>query len=141
VITQFSQSFVDPAPCQQLATNQAAAGVKAIFQVAGGCGIGAINAATKNHTWVIGSDADQSYLSKWVLTSALKRSNVAVVDTIKQVMNDGWRGGTDHVFSLTNDGLGLGTVSPEVPSAMVAKVHQIAGQVAGGQITVPGSVL
>ena len=44
-------------------------------------------------------------------------------------------GGTNAVFSLANDGVGLGKVSPQVPKADVQKVQQIAKQIADGKIT------
>ena len=54
-----------------------------IFQVAGGCGLGALSAAKEEEIWGIGVDADQPYLGSFMMTSALKRVNTAVADLTK----------------------------------------------------------
>ncbi len=81
----YSQDWVDTAKCKELALNQIAAGSKVVFQVAGGCGLGALDAAKEKHVWGIGVDADQAYLGPEVLTSALKRVDSAVFQTIRSV--------------------------------------------------------
>jgi len=89
-----------------------------------------------------GVDADQSYLGKQVLTSALKRVDTSVYSTIQQVLNNKFAGGTDAVFSLKNNGVGLGKISPQVPKADVQKVQQIAKQIAAGEIAdIPTAVI
>ena len=55
-----------------------------MFQVAGGCGLGALDAAKEKGVWGIGVDADQTYLGPHMLTSAVKKVDVAVYTTIKQ---------------------------------------------------------
>ena len=82
--------------------------------------------------WGIGVDADQSYLGTQVLTSALKRVDTSVYATIKQVLAGKFAGGTNAVFSLANNGVGLGKISPKVSKADVAKVRAIARQIADG---------
>ena len=69
-----------------------------------------------------------------MLTSALKRVDTSVYDTIKQVLAGTFAGGTNTVFDLKNNGVGLGKVSPRVPKADVAKVQAIAKQIASGAI-------
>jgi len=135
LLNAYSQDWVDQAKCKQAALNQIADGARIVFQVAGGCGLGVLDAAKEQKVWGIGVDADQSYLGKQVLTSALKRVDTSVFATIRQVLAGKFAGGTNAVFSLRNDGVGLGKVSPQVPKADVAKVRQIAKQIADGQIT------
>jgi hypothetical protein len=58
------------------------------------------------------------------------------------VLNNKFAGGTDAVFSLKNNGVGLGKISPQVPKADVQKVQQIAIQIAAGKITdIPTAVI
>jgi basic membrane protein A and related proteins len=135
LLNAYSQDWVDQAKCKTAALNQIAAGANIIFQVAGGCGLGVLDAAKERNVWGIGVDADQSYLGKQVLTSALKRVDTSVYSTIQQVLNNKFAGGTDAVFSLANNGVGLGKISPQVPKADVQKVQQIAKQIAAGKIT------
>ena len=80
VANGYSQKFDDPAPCKELALNQIAEGAKVVFQVAGGCGLGALDAAKEKGVQGIGVDADQAYLGDHIMTSALKKVDVAVFD-------------------------------------------------------------
>ncbi|MDX6435451.1 MAG: basic rane protein, partial [Gaiellaceae bacterium] len=142
LLNAYSQDWVDQAKCKTAALNQISAGANIIFQVAGGCGLGVLDAAKERNVWGIGVDADQSYLGKQVLTSALKRVDTSVYSTIQQVLNNKFAGGTDAVFSLANNGVGLGKISPQVPKVDVQKVQQIAKQIAAGTITdIPTSVI
>jgi basic membrane protein A and related proteins len=133
-LNAYSQDWVDQAKCKQAALDQIGSGANIVFAVAGGCGLGALDAAKQQSVWAIGVDADQSYLGPQVLTSALKRVDVSVYDTIQQVLDGKFKGGTDSVFSLSNDGVGLGKISPKVPKADVAKVDQVAKDIADGKI-------
>ncbi len=134
LLNSYSQDWVDQAKCKQAALDQISAGANIVFQVAGGCGLGALDAAKQKGVWGIGVDADQSYLGKEVLTSAMKRVDTSVLATIKQVLAGSFAGGTNSVFSLKNNGVALGAISPKVPKADVAKVQQIAKEIATGKI-------
>ena len=135
LLIAYSQDWVDQAKCKTAALNQMAAGANVVFQVAGGCGLGVLDAAKERQVWGIGVDAEQSYLGPQVLTSAMKRVDTSVYSTIQQVLNHKFAGGTNAVFSLANNGVGLGKISPKVPKADVLKVQQIAKQIADGKIT------
>ena len=78
----YSEDFVDQAKCKEVALDQIAEGSDVVFQVAGGCGLGALDAASEKGVWGIGVDADQAFLGEHVLTSALKRVDQAVYQTI-----------------------------------------------------------
>jgi basic membrane protein A len=134
LLNAYSQDWVDQAKCKQAALDQINAGASIVFQVAGGCGLGALDAAKEKGVWGIGVDADQSYLGKEVLTSAMKRVDTSVYATIQQVIAGHFAGGTNAVFSLKNDGVGLGKISPKVPKSDVQKLQQIAKDVANGKI-------
>ena len=131
----YSQDWDDQAKCKELALNQIAAGSGVVFQVAGGCGLGALNAAGERDAWGIGVDADQSHLGPHILTSAQKGVDSAVFLTIQSVLEDAWEGGGNATFGLAEEGVGLGTVSPEVPSEDVEAVEAIEQQIADGEIT------
>jgi basic membrane protein A and related proteins len=131
----YSQDWDDQAKCKELALNQIAAGSNVVFQVAGGCGLGALNAAGERDRWGIGVDADQSHLGDHILTSAQKGVDSAVFLTIQSVLDGTWEGGGNATFGLAEDGVGLGTVSSEVPQEDVAAVEAIEQQIASGEIT------
>jgi basic membrane protein A and related proteins len=135
LLNGYSQEWVDQAKCKTIAQNQIAQGAGIVFQVAGGCGLGVLDAAKQANVWGIGVDADQAYLGKQVLTSAMKRVDTSVYATIKSVLDGKFRGGTNSVFSLNNAGVGLGSISHEVPHADIVKVHVIQRRIATGEIS------
>ena len=132
----YSQDFSDQAKCKALALNQIAAGSVAVFQVAGGCGLGALDAAREQGVWGIGVDADQSFLGPHVLTSATKKVDRAVFLAIKSVQDGTFKGG-DAVYGLAQGGVGLGKISPKVPESEVAAVERIKAQIVAGKIVPP----
>jgi basic membrane protein A len=135
LLNGYSNEWVDQAKCKTIALNQIQQGANIVFQVAGGCGLGVLDAAKQTSTWGIGVDADQSYVGPQVLTSAEKGVDTSVYDTIKQVLDGTFKGGTNSVFSLQNNGVRLGKISSKVPPADVKKVQQIAKQIASGKLT------
>ena len=108
VTWSYSQDWEDQAKCKELALNQIAAGSKVVFQVAGGCGLGALSAAKDEGVWGIGVDGDQSFLGPHILTSALKGVDSAVFLTIGSVEDGTFAGGKNVVFGIDQDGVGLG---------------------------------
>ncbi len=131
----YSQDWEDQAKCKELALNQIAAGSKVVFQVAGGCGLGAISAAKDKGVWAIGVDGDQSFLGPQVLTSALKGVDSAVFLTIKALQGGTFAGGGNTVFGLDQDGVGLGTLSPKANTDDVAATEKVEREIADGKIT------
>ena len=107
----YSQDFVDQAKCKEIALSQIARGSGVVFQVAGQCGLGALDAAKEKGKQGVGVDADQAYLGEHILTSAIKKVDVAVLDTVKQVQDDKFTGGVNTTFEVSNDGAGLGKIS------------------------------
>ena len=134
-IHDYSQDWDDQAKCKELALNQIARGSKVVFQVAGGCGLGALNAAAERDVWGVGVDADQSFLGDHVLTSALKGVDSAVFLTIESVQDGSWEGGGNATFGLKEAGVGLGKISAEVADADVEALKQVEAQIADGTIT------
>jgi basic membrane protein A len=100
LLNTYSQDWVDQAKCKQAALDEISAGANIVFQVAGGCGLGVLDAAKQQSVWGIGVDADQSYLGPQVLTSAMKRVDTSVYSTIQQVLAGTFAGGTTAGFSL-----------------------------------------
>ena len=133
LLNAYSEDFSDQAKCKQVALNQIEQGAGVIFQVAGGCGLGALDAAKEKGVWGIGVDADQSFLGPHILTSAVKRVDTAVFLAIKSVVDGTFKGG-NMTFGLKQKGVGIGKISPKVPQAEVAKVNQIRADIISGKI-------
>jgi basic membrane protein A and related proteins len=130
----YSQDFEKLALCKEVALNQIADGSVVVFQVAGGCGLGALDAAKEKGVWGVGVDADQGYLGTYVLTSALKRVDTSVFDSIKDAKDGKFKGGTDAVYGLDVNGVGIGKFSSKAPNGIAAKVQQIKRQITDGKI-------
>ena len=137
VNVDYSGSFTEPDKCKALALNQIAAGSKVVYNVAGPCGFGTLDAAKEKHVWGIGVDVDQAYLGPHVLTSALKRVDTWVYRVIRAAKNGTYRGGTNMYFNLKNGGVGLGKISPKVPKAYIAKIKTLQKLIIKGKIKVP----
>jgi basic membrane protein A len=141
ILNGYSESWDDLAKCKEAALNQIAAGSTIVFQVAGGCGLGALDAAKEQHVWGIGVDADQSFLGPHILTSAQKRVDQAVFLTIQDVLKGRFKGGRNAVYGLKSDGVGLGKISPKVPQKDVQAVEKIKQEIVGGKIaSIPTTV-
>ena len=130
----YSQDFAIQAKCKEIALNQIAAGSDVVFQVAGGCGLGALDAAKSQSVWGIGVDADQGFLGPHILTSALKGVDTAVFLSIKDAKEGHFKGGQDAVYGLDQHGVGLGKFSPKAPKGIEAKTTKIEQQIISGKI-------
>jgi basic membrane protein A and related proteins len=134
-LNAYSQDFVDQAKCKEAALDQIARGAHVVFQVAGQCGLGVLSAAKERNVWGIGVDADQGYLGAHVLTSALKKVDVAVFQTIQAVQDGSFSGGEDNVFDVASGGVGLGEISADVPADLVSQVNAVQDDIAAGTIS------
>jgi basic membrane protein A and related proteins len=136
----YSQDFVDQAKCKEIALDQISKGSKVVFQVAGGCGLGALDAAQEEGVQGIGVDADQSYLGDHILTSALKKVDVAVFEAVERAQAGNFEGGTDVIATVENGGVGLGKISAE-GKKYESQVQEVQDQIAAGEITdIPDTV-
>jgi basic membrane protein A len=135
----YSQDFVDQAKCKEIALNQIAQGSGVVFQVAGQCGLGALDAAKQKGKQGIGVDADQAYLGSYILTSAIKKVDTSVFDTVKQVQDDKYTGGSDTTFDVKNKGAGIGKIGP-AGTKYQAQIDAVTAKVADGSVTVPDTV-
>jgi basic membrane protein A len=140
VLNGYSQDFVDQAKCKEVALDQLDKGSDVVFQVAGGCGLGALDAAKEKGVWGIGVDADQGYLGDYILTSALKRVDVAVFSTIKSLVDDAFAGGELTVFALADDGVGMGETSPNADADAVAETEAQVDKIKAGEVEIPDTV-
>jgi basic membrane protein A len=133
-LNAYSQNFQDQAKCKELALNQLDDGSQVIFQVAGGCGLGALDAAKEKGVQGVGVDADQAYLGSYILTSALKKVDNAVFLAAKAVQAGTFQGGTDTIFDAKSGGVGLGKVSA-AGEPFMTEVEKVQKEISGGEIT------
>ena len=130
----YSQDFSIQAKCKEIALNQIAAGSVVVFQVAGGCGLGALDAAKEKGVWGVGVDADQGFLGSYVLTSALKGVDEAVYLRSRTRRTATSRAARTRSTASQQNGVGLGKFSPKAPKGIEAKAKQIEAEIVSGKI-------
>jgi len=125
---------------RELAMSQYDRGADVIFAAAGLTGLGVFDAAEETGKFVIGVDANQNYIKPGlVLTSMLKRSDIAVYETIKAAATGTFRGGR-HVMGLENDGVGYAVDEHNrelLTTDILEKVEAAKQQILAGNIVVP----
>lgn len=139
IVGGYSQSFTDQGKGNQIGRQQISQGADILFQVAGASGLGYLSAAQQASRYGIGVDADQSYLGRFIVSSALKKVNVAVRLTIHSAQDGTFRGG-NHLFSLKNNSTGVGKFSPVVPAFVRATVKSYARLIKQGKIVPPVNI-
>ena len=98
-------AWVDPTKGKELALSQYSRGADVIFAAAGATGLGGFDAAEEQGRLVIGGDLNQNWIKPGhVLTSMLKRTDVAVYRIIEDLHNGEFRPGI-HTFNLENNGI------------------------------------
>jgi len=143
LLRTYTNTFTDARPCANAASAQIDHGSEVVFNVAGGCGLGALAVAKQRGVYGIGVDIDQSYIShRLILTSVIKNLNVAVYDLAKRVArgHGRLRTGGNLSFTLRNDGVRLGRFSPVVSPSLRRKLASLARQIKQGKIVVPSTV-
>jgi basic membrane protein A and related proteins len=140
LLNAYSQEFVAPAPCKEIALDQIAKGSDVVFQVAGGCGLGALDAAKEEGVWGIGVDKDQAFLGDHILTSAVKRVDEAVFSAYQAQVEGTFEGGGVTVFGLAEDGVGVGEISSEVPQDVIDTMEEFRQRILDGDLAPPETV-
>jgi basic membrane protein A and related proteins len=129
----YSQDFVDQAKCKELALSQIARGSKVVFQVAGQCGLGALDA-------IKGKGGQGIGVAAYILTSAIKKVDTSVFDTVKKVQDDKFTGGGDVTFDVKNEGAGIGKIGP-AGTKYADQVKEVQDKIAAGEVTdIPDTV-
>jgi basic membrane protein A len=100
-----SEAWNNPPRGKELALSQYDAGADVIFAAAGASGLGVFDAAEDRKKFAIGVDANQNWTKPGlILTSMLKRVDIAVYSTIEEAKAGKFAGGVKH-FGLANQGI------------------------------------
>ena len=139
--TQYAGTFGDAAKGKSIANQMYSGGTDIILSAAGGPGLGAIESAKEQNKYAIGVDMDQSKLApNNVLTSALKKVNVGVYDTVKEFVDGNLKGGEAKVYGLEQNGVGIPeTTKNLVPQEILDYVNSQIEKVKSGDIKVPAT--
>jgi basic membrane protein A len=141
LLNAYSQDFVDQAKCKEIALDQIAQGSDVVFQVAGQCGLGALDAACQEGAFAIGVDADQSFAGDCVVTSALKPLELAVFETIKSVQDGTFQGNTNRFFGIQEfpDAELLAPFTADVSQEIQDAVEEAKQKLISGEIDPPAT--
>ena len=141
VNVQYAGTFSDAAKGKSIANQMYGNGSDIILSAAGGTGLGAIESAKEQNKYAIGVDRDQSDLApENVLTSALKKVNVGVYNTVKELVEGKLTGGEEKVYGLKEDGVGIPESTKNlVPQDIIDYVNSMIEKVKSGEIKVPAT--
>jgi basic membrane protein A len=134
------KAFADPSLGGQLAAAQYSQGADVIFHAAGKTGDGVFAAARQRGARAIGVDSDQFDAAPCcVMTSMIKRVDIAVVDVVKDIIAKRFHGGLVELGLAEH---GVGFVADDrnrllLPIDIVEKVHALGNQIVAGKIQVP----
>ncbi|MDF1618405.1 BMP family lipoprotein [Petrocella sp. FN5] len=148
VLVEYAGDFSNAPIGQTLAAKMYDQGAYVIFHAAGGTGNGLIKEARDRRTngedvWAIGVDKDQYEDGIYegdmsaVLTSMMKRVDVAARDVAEMTYNGEFPGGGILVFDLTNQGVGIPESNPNLSDAIVEEVKAYESKVVAGEVEVP----
>ena len=133
-------AFKDPAKGKALAISEIASGADVLFHASGATGHGVFEAARDAHVLAIGVDSDQhDELPGTVVTSMVKRADVAVFEAIRAVVERRFEGGM-RVFGLAEDGVDYvheGDHGALLPDDVKARVALLRSDVVSGKVVVP----
>jgi len=132
-------AFNDPAAGAEVARSQFESGVDVVFAGAGSSNFGVFQQAADQHRLAIGVDSNQNTLHPGtMLTSMLKRVDLAVLQAFRQGRDGSWKpgqvglglaeGGVDYAFDHDNEAL--------IPPAMRAKVERARAEIVAGRLQV-----
>jgi basic membrane protein A and related proteins len=134
------EAFRDAPRARTLAASEYAAGADVVFHAAGQSGTGVFAAATDAGRLVIGVDVDQHAAAPGrVLTSMVKRLDVAVADVIDQVHAGEFHGGM-HSYGLAEGGVAYvadATTAAHVNGAARDRVETLRAGIVAGLVRVP----
>lgn len=147
IMIDYAGGFDKPDIGQTLAEKQYNAGAKVIYHAAGGTGSGVIKVAKERATagekvWILGVDRDQYEDGKYdgeksvVLTSALKRVDVATFNASQSVQDGTYKGGTTINFDINNEGVGIPAKNPNLTEDIKTKIDQAIQEIKDGKIEV-----
>lgn len=132
-----AEAWKDPARGAELARSQLDRGADVIFSAAGASGLGVMQAVADAGKLSIGVDADQSPLHPGsVLTSMIKRVDLAVYQSLMAMHDGSWQGG---ILSLGLKEKAIGWVYNDNNKALVtpemkAQVDQAQADILAGKI-------
>ncbi len=146
VIILYVGKFDDQAKGKEMGLSLIDQKCDVVFAAAGQSGLGAIKACQEKGALFIGVDADQyetvAGSGDVMLTSAIKRVDVAVFDLVKLQSEGAFPGGTIRTYGLAEDGVGLAPYhdfDAKVPQSIKDAVRKATDDIKSGATEVPAT--
>lgn len=148
IAVEYVGGFSDAGKGQSLASKMYDAGAYVIFHAAGGAGNGMIKEAkdrrqNKEEVWAIGVDKDQYADGIYegdksvILTSMVKRVDVAAFDISLKTLKGEFPGGKDNLYNIANNGVGIPEKNPNLSETVLKKVEEARENIKSGKVKVP----
>jgi basic membrane protein A and related proteins len=147
LLEAISNTFADPAKGKELALAQIQQGADVLFPVAGGTGIGVLQAARDANIYAIGVDVDQSALfektdpaqAKAILTSVYKDVGQSLFIVLRDTISGKAKYGQATVLGLADGAVGIvdnAYYRAAVPAPVRLRVEELKKKIESGQIEV-----
>jgi len=137
VLQYNANSFTDSAAGSTAVNNFVTQGADIVYHAAGGTGSGVITGCQENKIYAIGVDTDQSPLApETVLTSAMKRVDIASQDISKAVKDGTYSGGVKQ-YDINNGGVDIAPTQTLLTADVIAAVEEAKAGLLDGSIVVP----
>ena len=147
----YAGSFTDVDGGKAIAGGMYDKGVDIIHHAAGGVGVGAIaEAKTRSENgeevYVVGVDVNQysegvtSNGNSIILTSSMKRLDVAVTTQLTHWLNGEFKGGQVITMDYTQDGVGLPLENPNLTEATIGQLKEVEKVLSEGGVKVPSTL-
>jgi basic membrane protein A and related proteins len=141
-LNAYSDDFEDLAKCKEIALDQINQGSDVVFQVAGKCGLGALDGACERNVMAIGVDVNQNSQGPCVITSALKPLEESVFDLIETFQNGEFKGGTNAFYGIADleDAQLLAEFQGDVPQNVQDAVEEAEQKLKNGTVDPPATL-
>jgi basic membrane protein A len=144
ILVSFAGTFNDPVKGKELTLSQYEQGADIVMNVASGTGNGILEAAKDTGHYAIGVDLNQDGIYPGsILTSMLKRVDVAAYLMVKSVVEDTFQAGEVISMDLSNGGVSLTDMSvmkealgDQFPDEILTKIQELTRMVKDGEIKV-----
>ncbi len=135
-----ANSFADPATGKSSANKCITDGADIIFHAAGATGQGVIEACSEaDGVYAIGVDSDQAHLApETIITSAMKRVDNAVFDSVQALINGTLEGGV-HTYDLAAGGVDIAPTQDLLTDDVIKAVEEVKAKIISGEVTVPST--
>ena len=136
VLQYNANSFGDAAAGATAVKNFVTQGADVVYHAAGATGAGVITGCQENGIYAIGVDCDQAYLApETVITSAMKRVDIAAQDISKAVRDGSYAGG-ERMYDINNGGVDVAPTQDLLTEDMIAAVEAAKAGLQDGSIVV-----